>query len=90
MVGSQGLTTYAVSGPNLAAMAEALRAQPGVGQVTPFGNTLHVTGRDAALLRAALAPCADDDDYRVEPIESTLEDVFISLMAGATDNFAGP
>jgi ABC-2 type transport system ATP-binding protein len=84
----QQLHTFAVSGPNLAALADRVRGQPGVGQVTPFGNTLHVTGRDETLLRAALAPFEDDEDLRIEPIEATLEDVFISLMAGAADNFS--
>ncbi len=87
VVSSQKLHTYAITGPNLAPLSTALRALPGVGQVTPFGNTLHVTGQDDSLLRAALAACTSDAAYRVEPIESTLEDVFISLMAGATDNF---
>ncbi len=87
VVSSQMLHTYAITGSNLAAVSAVLRALPGVGQVTPFGNTLHVTGQDDALLRAALVPYVGNADYRVEPIDSTLEDVFISLMAGATDNF---
>ena len=88
VVASQALFTWSVAGPNLGAVAENLRHQPGIGQVTPFGNTLHVTGRVEAEMKAALAALIDDDDYRVEPIDLTLEDVFISLMAGASDNFA--
>jgi len=87
VVRSQNLTTFAVSGPDLAALSRRLKEQPGVGQVTPFGNTLHVTGTDAAALSAALAPLRSDVRYRIEQVESTLEDVFISLMAGVTDNF---
>jgi ABC-2 type transport system ATP-binding protein len=87
VVASQALCTWSVTGPNLGSVAKTLRRQPGVGQVTPFGNTLHVTGRVEQALQAALAPLIDADDYRVERIDSTLEDVFISLMAGAADNF---
>ena len=52
----------------------------------PLGNTLHVTGRDRAALAQAVAASAPTDRYRVEEIEATLEDVFISLMGDATDN----
>lgn len=87
VVRSQNLITYAVSGPDLAAVSHRLKEQPGVGQVTPFGNTLHITGTDATALTAALAPLRSDGRYRVEQVDSTLEDVFISLMAGVADNF---
>lgn len=88
VVASQALFTWSISGPNLGALSKSLRRQPGIGQVTPFGNTLHVTGRVERDLEVALAPLVDDDDYRVERIDSTLEDVFISLMAGAADNYS--
>lgn len=87
VVRGQNLTTFAVSGPELPALSQHLQTQPGVGQVTPFGNTLHVTGTDATALSAALAPLRGDARYRIEQVDSTLEDVFISLMAGVTDNF---
>jgi len=87
VVRGQKLTTFAISGPDLVTLSHRLREQPGVGQVTPFGNTLHVTGTDAATLTAALAPLHSDARYRIERVDSTLEDVFISLMAGVTDNF---
>ncbi len=38
-----------------AGAGRALRGRPGVEQVVPFGNTLHVSGRDAAALEAAIA-----------------------------------
>ena len=88
MIASQGLAVYAVTGPDLAALALALRGEPGVTQVTPFGNTLHVTGRDRALLGAAAARRSADGAHRWEPIEPSLEDVFIALMEDAQDNFA--
>ena len=53
------LTTWSVSGPDLLALAEQLREQPGVQQAVAFGNTLHVSGDDAAALEGAIAPFRD-------------------------------
>src|SRR6266545_1739774 len=45
-----GLTTWAVTGPNLQQLAEQLRAASGVQQAVAFGNSLHVSGDNAAEL----------------------------------------
>jgi ABC-2 type transport system ATP-binding protein len=87
VVQAAGLTTWEVSGENLPALAEKIRPLPGVEQVVPFGTTLHVSGRDAEKLRASLAPWMTGA-YRWKPIESGLEDVFISLMETAKNNFS--
>jgi ABC-2 type transport system ATP-binding protein len=81
------LTTWEVTGPNLSPLAESLRSRPGVEQVVPFGNTLHITGRDAARLEAAIAPLRQAGDRQWTQIHAGLEDVFISLMETAKDNF---
>ncbi len=81
------LTTWEVTGANLPALAEKIRGRPGVEQVVAFGTTLHVSGRDAAELRASLSPWMTGE-YQWKPIESGLEDVFISLMETAKDNFS--
>jgi len=86
VVARQNLTAWQVSGPDLWALAESLRNLPGVDQVTPFGNTLHVTGRDAARLFASISAVKKGAPHRWEPIEPGLEDVFISLMEQAPDN----
>jgi ABC-2 type transport system ATP-binding protein len=86
VVRGAGLTTWEVTGPNLVQLSERLRGQPGVEQVVAFGNTLHVSGRDAERLRAAMAPW-QTDTWRWRPIDAGLEDVFISLMETAKDNF---
>jgi ABC-2 type transport system ATP-binding protein len=80
------LTTFEVSGPHLYRLADQLRSQPGVEQVVAFGNTLHVSGRNAQQLRDSLAP-AQAEPYRCRPVTPGLEDVFISLMETARDNF---
>jgi ABC-2 type transport system ATP-binding protein len=88
VVAAAALTTWEVAGPGLAALAEELRGRPGVEQVVPFGNTLHVTGRMAAQLEAAIAPLRARGPHQWTRITAGLEDVFISLMDTARDNFS--
>jgi ABC-2 type transport system ATP-binding protein len=88
VVRSAGLATWEVSGPGLWELAETLRRRPGVEQVVAFGNTLHVSGRDAVALEAVVGEFRGGG--RVwQRVESGLEDVFISLMETARDNFTG-
>jgi ABC-2 type transport system ATP-binding protein len=87
VVKAAGLTTWEVAGPDLPVLAEKIRGQPGVEQVVAFGTTIHVSGRDAAALRNTLESRMTAA-YRCQPIESGLEDVFISLMETAKDNFS--
>ena len=86
VVREAGLTTFLVSGPNLHEVAAALGGQPGVEQVAPFGATLHVVGTDRAKLRETLERLASGRDLRVEPGETSLEDIFIQFMATSRDN----
>jgi ABC-2 type transport system ATP-binding protein len=74
-----GLTTWEVHGPELAPLAEKLRATPGVQQAVAFGNSLHVSSTDAAGLERAIAPFRQHP-YDWRRIPSGLEDAFISLM----------
>ena len=81
------LSTWTVSGPGLRELTTALRQHAGVEQVVAFGNTLHVSGRNAAQLEAAIA-AVRDPRHTWTRVASGLEDVFISLMDTARDNFA--
>ena len=83
------LTTWSVAGPDLRTLAGQLRGRPGVEQVVAFGNVLHVSGRDAAQLDATIA-VVRDPRHEWQKIRAGLEDVFISLMDTAKDNFAPP
>jgi ABC-2 type transport system ATP-binding protein len=98
VVKTAGLTTFEVTslrseatarqaGGDLHDLAEKIRKLPGVEQVVAFGTTLHVSGRDAEKLRVSVAPFMGDP-YYWEKVESSLEDVFISLMETAKDNFS--
>ena len=50
-------------------------------------GTLHVSGRDASKLGAAIQ-AVRDDDHAWTQARPSLEDVFISLMDTARDNFS--
>lgn len=82
LIDAAGLTTWTVSGRDLHPLGEQLKSLPGVSQLVPFGNTLHVSGTDADRLAASLAPFRADSRYRWEQVPTCLEEVFISLMQG--------
>ena len=81
------LTTWEVTGTNLPVLAEKIRGLPGVEQVVAFGTALHVSGRDGAKLHDSMSPFMNGE-YHWTQVESGLEDVFISLMDTAKDNFS--
>jgi ABC-2 type transport system ATP-binding protein len=81
VVDGSGLTTWEVSGPDLANLRAKLKAQPGVEMVAAFGTALHVTGTDADALDKAIAPYRDDPRYTWAPARPSLEDVFIHTLA---------
>lgn len=87
VIAAAKLTTWTVTGPNLRAIADHLRGRDGVDQVVAFGNTIHVTGRDAKKLDAAIA-AVRDAQHAWTRVHAGLEDVFINLMDEARDNFS--
>lgn len=88
VVRGSGLVTYVVHGALKPGQIRVLEAADGVEQVAPFGATLHVVGTDKAKLEAALAPLAHESGVRIEPGETSLEDVFIKFMTGAQERAA--
>jgi ABC-2 type transport system ATP-binding protein len=87
VIAQSHLKTYTVSGPELPSLAEKLLGVPGIDMVAPFGTSLHVAGRDADALDAAVAGFRDAPGLHWAVSQPSLEDVFISLMAGSQDNF---
>ena len=55
-----------------------------------FGSELHVTGTDEAALEQTLREEAAASPFTFERVDTNLEDVFIHLIAQATDNWGTP
>jgi ABC-2 type transport system ATP-binding protein len=91
VIAASHLTTYVVSAIHgnaaLNALSQELTGKPGVDMVAPFGTSLHVSGRDAAALEAAISSYRTRGDLDWKKSEPSLEDVFIDLMSKAQDNF---
>jgi len=87
VIAAAGLVTWAIGGQGLVEIGHALRTAPGIKTVAPFGATLHVSAESEAALQAATSSLRDRG-LKVQPIEPSLEDVFIALMQDAQDNFA--
>jgi len=83
IVDGAGLTTWSVAARDREAglhdLAARLRPMDGVDQVVAFGNTLHVSGRDAGRLEASITPFRTPD-LAWTVIDTSLEEVFIDLM----------
>ncbi|SFB14206.1 ABC-2 type transport system ATP-binding protein [Collimonas sp. OK607] len=95
VVAGQGLSTWAIYNSRngdihdnkLVGLSRRLHDQPGVDQLVVFGTSLHVCGKDAALLEKTLRQMTQGQDLRMELIDTSLEDVFIYMMNRSTDNF---
>lgn len=88
VVRDAGLTTILLTGRDTARAAKQLRGMPGVEQIAPFGNTLHVVGSDSAALHASARQVAQATGTDLAEAETSLEDVFIRLMGQSTDNMS--
>ncbi len=83
LISSVNLTTWSVQGANLPLLTKQLEVMPGVGLVTTFFDTIHVSGQDKDALDASIAPFKANPNYRWELTQSSLEEVFIWLTREA-------
>ncbi len=96
IIAASGLTVWSISSADaasanqLASLVAPLRTAPGVLSVAAFGSAVHVAGTDAHLLEQSLQGLRGNPAVLVAPSSANLEDVFINLMAKASDNFAVP
>ena len=89
VVASQHLFTWELSGPELDVRAEELRQLPGAELVATFGTVLHISGKDGPQLEASLRAFVQGHALKMSAVPVSLEDVFIHLMQGSEDPFAG-
>jgi ABC-2 type transport system ATP-binding protein len=87
VIAGSGLHTIVIKGGDGAALAKALKGKPGVKQVAPFGNDLHVVGENEKALAASVGEAIAGTRARAAPDATSLEDVFIRLMDKSPDNF---
>jgi ABC-2 type transport system ATP-binding protein len=80
VIARAGLTTFRLAGGRIAEAERRLAGASGVEQVAPFGDRLHVVGRDAERLKAVVRSIAADTGSHVEPSETSLEDAFIRFI----------
>ncbi len=88
LLAASGLRTWEVSGVDQVRLTTELATPEHAARwrVVPFGARLHVTSVDGADLAEFLA--ANHFDLKAVEIESGLEDLFISLMGEARDNYS--
>lgn len=83
LIAASGLFALEGKGPDADRLAHDLQKKPGVDTAAAFGASIHVCGRDAGALRAAVVGYPG---VKWQDTEPTLEDVFIDLMRDAPDN----
>ena len=86
IVKNAGIFLMKGAGPNLPALSKELMKVNGILGAVLFGNVIHVTSMDKAILEKALEPY--QQGYEWQEGAATLEDVFIKLVGSAKDNFS--
>lgn len=87
VINHANLSMWKVTGPNISELSRKLQQQPGIEQVTAFGQSLHVVSQNSEALEKAIEPFKTSE-YKWQKSTADLEDVFIHLVAEAKDNFA--
>jgi ABC-2 type transport system ATP-binding protein len=82
-----GLAAYRIETDDLDGVASLMTDKAGVDVLARFGAEIHVAGKDSVALAAAVEPLRALPGVDIVGIEAGLEEVFIYLMTGASDNF---
>ncbi len=74
------LHTWQIIGKATTTLLQEAKKMTGVTQAALFGNRIHVCGYDRPLIEMELTLLSEKQNICWEPIETTLEDAFISLV----------
>lgn len=86
VIASTGLYTIELSGDITTALLQKAKSIDGVIQAELFGNKIHVCAYDKNLIEQGVKALAEQYRISWEPIPSTLEDAFISLVQRVGDD----
>jgi ABC-2 type transport system ATP-binding protein len=86
LIAQSGLVTNEISGTGLQQLAQTLRSLTSIKTVASFGATLHVSANSQAELDEALTAYRSGA-FDIQAVDTSLEDVFISLMQDSRDNY---
>lgn len=75
----------ALHGEDVGDASETLRGRPGVFAVEPFGAAWHVRYDPTSWSEEALLASIPNTKLIVQPVEATLEDVFLAVAGGQTE-----
>ena len=78
-----------IQGESLVEVSNHLKNCKGILSVAAFGNSIHVSAQDNSILNEAIESINDNSQLIIKPVEANREDIFISLIATAKDNY-GP
>ncbi len=87
IVDSFDRTLWAVTGENMFALLQLLRAYPGIGSCFSFGDSLHITVEDKMLTENNLTDYLASQGHRgvtVKPVRATIEDCYMNLSQDNT------
>ena len=87
IIAQAALVVWSVQGEGIASLVEPLKSAPGVLSVAAFGNALHIAGRDANLLDQSLSAYRARSGFTWLRVDANLEDIFISLIGLAHENY---
>lgn len=83
IITNTGLTTWVVRGTNLAMLQSNLSANQEISTIAPFGDSLHISGKDPKKLEKIITPYIKDKNYIFELSSPSMEDAFIHYMTKA-------
>ncbi len=85
IIEQSGLFTFRAEGERARHLASRLKQEPGVEHAAYFGSALHVSSTDHDALERAVSR-HHSNDVEWKEVRSSLEDVFIALMARAGED----